>query len=180
MPDLQLQSKLSALLRDIPDFPRPRILFKDITPLLASPSAVEEVTREIVLHYSKQNIEAVAAVEARGFIFGAMIAQGLNVPFIPVRKAGKLPFHKITEEYSLEYGKAAIEIHSDAIAKGSRVLIHDDVLATGGTATAAGNLVTKLGGVVAGYSFIINLSFLPGEGVLKNNFHINPHYLMSY
>jgi adenine phosphoribosyltransferase len=180
MPDLQLQSKLSALLRDIPDFPRPGILFKDITPLLASPSAVEEVTREIVLHYSKQNIEAVAAVEARGFIFGAMIAQGLNVPFIPVRKAGKLPFHKITEEYSLEYGKAAIEIHSDAIAKGSRVLIHDDVLATGGTATAAGNLVTKLGGVVAGYSFIINLSFLPGESLLKNNFHINPHYLMSY
>jgi adenine phosphoribosyltransferase len=102
------------------------------------------------------------------------------VPFIPVRKAGKLPFHKITEEYSLEYGKAAIEIHSDAIAKGSRVLIHDDVLATGGTATAAGNLVTKLGGVVAGYSFIINLSFLPGESLLKNNFHINPHYLMSY
>lgn len=180
MPNRLLQSKLSSLLRDIPDFPRPGILFKDITPLLANPGAMEEVTQEIVLHYSEQNIEAVAAVEARGFIFGAMIAHGLNVPFIPVRKAGKLPFHKITEEYSLEYGKASIEMHNDAIAKGCRVLIHDDVLATGGTATAAGNLVTKLGGVVAGYSFIINLSFLSGEGVLKNNFHINPHYLVSF
>jgi adenine phosphoribosyltransferase len=180
MSNPQIQSKLSSLLRDIPDFPRPGILFKDITPLLADPVAVEEVTNEIVKYYSSQNIEAVAAVEARGFIFGAMIAQGLNVPFIPVRKAGKLPFHKITEEYSLEYGKAAIEMHSDAFVKGSRVLIHDDVLATGGTATAAGNLVKKLGGEVVGYSFIINLSFLPGERVLKNSFQVNPHYLISF
>ncbi|MFM7853237.1 MAG: adenine phosphoribosyltransferase, partial [Flammeovirgaceae bacterium] len=116
---------------------------------------------------------------ARGFIFGAMIAQELNVPFVPVRKAGKLPFHKVTEEYSLEYGKAAIEMHTDAFPKGCRVLIHDDVLATGGTATAAGNLVKKLGGTVTGYSFVINLSFLPGEKNLQSTFSVNPHYLIS-
>jgi adenine phosphoribosyltransferase len=136
------------------------------------------VVSEIVHHFKNQHIDAVAAVEARGFIFGAMIAQGLNVPFIPVRKAGKLPFHKVTEQYELEYGKATIEMHADALPNGSRVLIHDDVLATGGTATAAGNLVKKLGGVVAGYSFVINLSFLPGEKNLQSTFAVHPHYLV--
>ncbi len=166
-------------MRDVPDFPKPGIVFKDITPLLADPAAVQIVVADIVNHFRHQQIGAVAAVEARGFIFGAMIAQGLNVPFVPVRKAGKLPFHKITEEYSLEYGKAAIEIHADALPRGCRVLIHDDVLATGGTATAAGNLVKKLNAFVAGYSFIINLSFLPGAQVLQDNFGIKPHYLIS-
>lgn len=166
-------------MRDVPDFPKPGIVFKDITPLLADPAAVQIVVADIVNHFRHQQIGAVAAVEARGFIFGAMIAQGLNVPFVPVRKAGKLPFHKITEEYSLEYGKAAIEIHADALPRGCRVLIHDDVLATGGTATAAGNLVKKLNAFVAGYSFIINLSFLPGAQVLQDNFGTKPHYLIS-
>jgi adenine phosphoribosyltransferase len=170
---------LLSLLRDVPDFPKPGIVFKDITPLLANPTAVQAVVSDIVNHFRHQQIGAVAAVEARGFIFGAMIAQGLNVPFVPVRKAGKLPFQKITEEYSLEYGRAAIEMHADAIPKGCRVLIHDDLLATGGTATAAGNLVKKLNAFVVGYSFIINLSFLPGEQVLQDNFGINPHYLIT-
>jgi adenine phosphoribosyltransferase len=178
MIDSAQQHYLSTLLRDVPDFPRPGILFKDITPLLANPQAVQLVLSEIVEHFSNQNIDAVAAVEARGFIFGAMIAQGLNVPFVPVRKAGKLPFHKVTEEYSLEYGKAAIEMHTDALPKHCRVLIHDDVLATGGTATAAGNLVKKLGATVAGYSFVINLSFLPGEENLQSTFSVVPHYLI--
>jgi adenine phosphoribosyltransferase len=119
-------------------------------------------------------------VEARGFIFGALIAQELNVPLVPIRKAGKLPYKKITEEYSLEYGHAKIEMHEDAFEKGTRVLLHDDLLATGGTATAAGHLIQRLGGVVAGYSFIINLSFLPGEQILKNNFDVVPHYLAKF
>jgi adenine phosphoribosyltransferase len=179
MPTETSTHSLLSLLRDVPDFPKPGIVFKDITPLLANPAAVQAVVAGIVSHFKDQEIGAVAAVEARGFIFGAMIAQGLNVPFVPVRKAGKLPFHKITEEYSLEYGKAAIEMHTDALPKGCRVLIHDDVLATGGTATAAGNLVKKLNAAVAGYSFIINLSFLPGEQVLHETFGVKPHYLVA-
>jgi adenine phosphoribosyltransferase len=102
------------------------------------------------------------------------------VPFTPIRKAGKLPYKKITEEYSLEYGDAKIEMHEDAFPKGTRVLLHDDLLATGGTATAAGHLVQRLGGVVAGYSFIINLSFLPGEKILQENFGIKPHYVARF
>jgi adenine phosphoribosyltransferase len=171
---------LKSLLRDVHDFPRKGIVFKDITPLLADPIARHEVVKTIGSHFADQGIEAVAAVEARGFIFGSLLAQELNVPFVPVRKAGKLPYEKIKEEYSLEYGKAVIEMHTDAIAKGCRVLIHDDLLATGGTASAAGNMIERLGGVVAGYSFIINLAFLPGEEILKERFGVAPHYLVSF
>ena len=120
-----------------------------------------------------------AAVEARGFIFGSLLAEALGVPFIPVRKSGKLPFHKIHEEYALEYGTASIEMHVDAFEPGTRVLIHDDLLATGGTATAAGNMIERLGGIVVGYSFIINLAFLPGEKMLSQRFGVKPHYLVS-
>lgn len=177
---MELTETLKPLFRDIPDFPRKGIVFKDITPLLANPSARASVVKDISNHFANQRIEAVAAVEARGFIFGSLVASELNVPFIPVRKAGKLPYRKLSEEYSLEYGKAMIEMHEDAIEKNQRVLIHDDLLATGGTATAAGNLVRKLGGVVAGYSFVINLSFLPGEQVLKERFGVQPHYLVKF
>ncbi len=175
-----LEEKIKPLLRDVPDFPKPGILFKDITPLLGNPSARRKVVETIADHFSKQNIQALAAVEARGFIFGALIAQELAIPFIPIRKAGKLPYKKITEEYQLEYGAASIEMHEDAIARGTRVLLHDDLLATGGTATAAGHLVQQLGGTVAGYSFIINLSFLPGEELLKERFGIEPHYVVKF
>ncbi|HTH56015.1 MAG TPA: adenine phosphoribosyltransferase [Cyclobacteriaceae bacterium] len=171
---------VKPLLRDVPDFPKPGILFKDITPLLNDPLARRKVVDAIVAHFSDQHIQALAAVEARGFIFGALIAQALEVPLIPIRKAGKLPYKKVTEEYSLEYGRAKIEMHEDAFEKGTRVLLHDDLLATGGTATAAGHLVQRLGGVVAGYSFIINLSFLPGEQILKDNFGVVPHYLAKF
>jgi adenine phosphoribosyltransferase len=108
------------------------------------------------------------------------LAEALGVPFVPVRKSGKLPFHKIQEEYSLEYGNASLEMHEDAIAPGTRVLIHDDLLATGGTATAAGKMIERLGGIVAGYSFIINLAFLPGERLLLDRFGVKPHYLVTY
>ncbi|HNR75064.1 MAG TPA: adenine phosphoribosyltransferase [Cyclobacteriaceae bacterium] len=174
------EETLKSLLRDVPDFPKPGILFKDITPLLAEPAARRQVVNEIANYFRDKQIDAVAAVEARGFIFGMLIAEALNVAFVPVRKAGKLPYHKLREEYDLEYGRAAIEMHVDALKPGSRVLIHDDLLATGGTAGAAGNLIQKLGGVVAGYSFIINLSFLPGEKILSDKFGVRPHYLVKY
>ncbi len=171
---------IQSLLRDVPDFPKPGIIFKDITPLLAHPDARKKVIKEIYEHFKSQDIQAVAAVEARGFIFGSLLAEALNVPFIPVRKSGKLPYHKIKEEYSLEYGTASIEMHIDAIEKGTRVLIHDDLLATGGTAMAAGRMIERLGGIVAGFSFIINLAFLTGEKLLSDRFGVVPHYLVNY
>ena len=171
---------IESYLRDVVDFPKPGIVFKDITPLLANPDARHFVVDKMASHFKSQRIDAVAAVEARGFIFGSLLAEALNVSFIPVRKSGKLPFHKIHEEYALEYGTASIEMHIDAIEKGSRVLIHDDLLATGGTATAAGNMIRKLGGEVMGYSFVINLAFLPGEKLLTERFGVKPHYLVSY
>jgi adenine phosphoribosyltransferase len=122
----------------------------------------------------------VAGVEARGFIFGSLIAQKMAIPFIPIRKAGKLPFKKIREEYALEYGIASIEMHEDAVSRGTRVLLHDDLLATGGTASAAGTMIKRLGATVAGYSFIVNLSFLPGDVLLQSRFKVVPHYLISF
>jgi len=175
-----LSDTIRPLLRDVPDFPKPGILFKDITPLLHDPVARTQVVDAIVAHFSHHRIEALAAVESRGFIFGALLAQALAVPFVPIRKAGKLPYRKITEDYELEYGKASIEMHEDAFAAGTRVLLHDDLLATGGTATAAGHLVQRLGGIVAGYSFIINLSFLPGEQRLVEQFGVSPNYVVKY
>jgi len=177
---MQLEQTLKSLLRDVIDFPKPGIVFKDITPLLANPSVRRQVVEAIADHFSKEHIDVVAAVEARGFIFGMLIAQELNIPFVPIRKSGKLPYKKIYQDYALEYGIASIEMHEDALMPGARVLIHDDLLATGGTAAAAGNMISRLQGEVAGFSFIINLAFLPGEGVLTQRFGQKPHYLISY
>jgi adenine phosphoribosyltransferase len=171
---------IQSFLRDVPDFPKPGINFKDITPLLINPQARRKVIDEISTHFRDQNVQAIAAVEARGFIFGILLAEALAVPFIPVRKSGKLPYQKIQEEYALEYGTATIEMHVDAITQGTRVLIHDDLLATGGTANAAGSMIERLGGIVMGYSFIINLGFLPGEKLLADRFGVKPHYLVTY
>lgn len=171
---------LKSLLRDVPDFPKPGIIFKDITPLLASPEARKEVVSQIVAQFKSTPIDAIAAVEARGFLFGSLLADAMNIPFLPVRKAGKLPYHTIREEYKLEYGTACIEMHTDAVKPGWRVLVHDDLLATGGTACAAGNIIRKLGGEVAGFSFLINLSFLPGENLIQQEFNVAPRYLISY
>jgi adenine phosphoribosyltransferase len=175
-----LEEELKPLLRDVADFPKPGILFKDITPLLASASARERVVNAIADHFKNYRIDAVAGVEARGFIFGSLIAQKMALPFIPIRKAGKLPYKKIREEYALEYGTASIEMHEDSVSSGTRVLLHDDLLATGGTATAAGTMIQRLGATVAGYSFIINLSFLPGDTLLQSRFNVRPHYLISF
>jgi adenine phosphoribosyltransferase len=177
---MTIEKSIESLLRDVPDFPKPGIIFKDITPLLADHETRRKVINEIAAHFANKGIGAVAAIEARGFIFGSLIADALQVPFIPVRKSGKLPYHKIQEEYSLEYGTASIEMHIDSFQKGTRILIHDDLLATGGTASAAGNMIERLGGIVAGYSFLINLAFLPGETILKSKFKVDPHYLVSY
>jgi adenine phosphoribosyltransferase len=177
---MQLSDSIKAIIRDVNDFPKPGIVFKDITPVLANPIVRHEIVKAIVANFSRQGIEAVAGIEARGFILGSMIAQEMRLPFIPIRKSGKLPFKSIREDYALEYGTASIEIHEDALHPGQRVLVHDDLLATGGTATAAGKLVKKLGAHLAGFSFIINLSFLPGENVLIKNFGQTPFSLVTY
>jgi len=151
---------LKEHLRDIPDFPRPGVVFKDITPLLARADAFRFCVDAIADHYEGQTVDKVLGVEARGFIVAAPVAYRFGAGFVPVRKAGKLPWEIERQEYALEYGTDVIEIHRDAIGAGERVVIVDDVLATGGTASAAVRLVERLGGVVAGLAFIIELAFL--------------------
>lgn len=154
---------LAGLIRDIPDFPEPGIMFKDITPLLADPAGLDATMSVLADPWRESQVDAVIGIEARGFILGAAVARELGVGFVPIRKAGKLPGATIRQEYGLEYGTDTIEMHDDAVAAGDRILILDDVLATGGTAAAAGQMVTGQGGVVVGYSFLIELLFLNGR-----------------
>lgn len=161
-----LEDKLRAIVRDIPDFPQPGIVFKDITPLLKDPDLCSEIVVAIAESLKNTKIDVIAGIESRGFLFGLMLANHMKLPFVPIRKQGKLPFKTISESYKLEYGQATIEIHEDAFEAGSHVLIHDDLLATGGTVVAASKLIEKIGGKVAGYSFLISLDFLHGEGRL--------------
>jgi adenine phosphoribosyltransferase len=177
---MTLADKLNVAIRNVADYPKPGILFKDITPVFADPALLHEVVSALVDEYKSQKIDAIVGVEARGFIIAPIIAYELNCRFIPVRKKGKLPYETITEDYALEYGTATVEMHNDAIQPGWRVLVHDDLLATGGTAGAAANLVKKLGGEVIGFSFLINLSFLPGEQNLLKRFGVKPHYIVRY
>ena len=159
---------LKAQIRTVKDFPKPGIMFKDITTLLKNPVALN-YTLEQLLNFSKDlNISKVVGIESRGFIFGAMLANKLNCGFVPVRKPGKLPAEKESISYSLEYGEDKLEIHKDAIEKGDKVLVHDDLLATGGTMEAVCKLIEKLGGEVVQVSFIIELSFLNGMDKLKS------------
>ena len=154
--------RVRELVRDIPDYPKPGILFKDITPLLASAADFAAATDAMAAPFATFGVTHVVAIESRGFIVGAPVAQRLGVGFVPVRKPGKLPHVTRREEYALEYGTDVLEIHADCFNGPARVLIVDDVLATGGTAAAARRLVESAGGVVAGFSFLIALSFLPG------------------
>ena len=158
--------ELTRFIRDIPDFPKQGILFKDITPLLREPKAFSYAVETLAEHHRGERIDAVAAVESRGLIFGGALALRLGAGFIPIRKPGKLPHRTVSESYSLEYGTDAIQMHTDAVVKGDRILIVDDLLATGGTARAAVNLVARLGGEVAGASFVIELGFLGGRARL--------------
>ena len=155
-----------SLIRDVPDFPRPGIVFKDITPLLADPAGLRSCVDEMVTPFENHNIELVAAPEARGFVIGAMAAERLGAGFVPLRKEGKLPRETLHADYELEYGSERLEMHADAIADGARVLIVDDVLATGGTAAASARLVSLGGGNLVGFSFILELAFLDGRGQL--------------
>jgi adenine phosphoribosyltransferase len=157
-----LQARIKAAIRDVPDFPKDGILFKDISTLLLQPDLANDILDALVSRFEHDDIDAIAGIESRGFLFGNALALRLNKPFVLIRKAGKLPAHKITQQYELEYGMAAIEMHSDAITAGQRVLIHDDLLATGGSAEAAAKLIQQAGGVVAGFSMLVELGFLQG------------------
>lgn len=158
-----IADQIKAAIRDIPDFPKPGIIFKDITPILKDPRLCELVIDAFVDKLQGIRIDAIAGIESRGFLFGLTLATKLGIPFVPVRKAGKLPFTIKQKAYKLEYGTAVIEMHTDAFEPGRHILIHDDLLATGGTALAASELIREMGGVIAGFSFLVELGFLEGK-----------------
>jgi len=154
---------LNQFIRNIPDFPKPGIQFKDITPLLASPDAFHSAIEAMATPFRDRHVDKVVGIEARGFLFAAPIAIALGTGVVPIRKPGKLPFRSIRHTYALEYGSDTIEIHEDAVTQGERILLVDDVLATGGTIRAACDLIEKLGGNIVGVSFLSELSFLDGR-----------------
>jgi adenine phosphoribosyltransferase len=164
---------LAQYIRDIPDFPKPGILFKDITPLLAEPRAFQVAIDRLYEHYCAMDIGAVAAAEARGFLFAAPLALRLQKPLVPLRKPGKLPYRTYSLKYELEYGSAELHMHTDGVGAGARVLLVDDLLATGGTMRAGCQLIEKAGATVAGCAFLVELEFLNGRNVLR------PHEVFS-
>ena len=170
-------AELRALIRDIPDFPTEGILFKDLTPLLADAGALREAVRRLAELARPMGVDCVIAAEARGFLLGPALALELGAGFVLARKPGKLPYETVSASYQLEYGASELEIHSDALASGARVLVHDDLLATGGTARALCELVERLGGEVAGCSFLIELAFLRGREQLARR---EVHALLAY
>lgn len=158
-----IQQRLRAAIREVPDFPQPGINFKDITPLLLDPHLMRDAAQALAEPFRNQHITRVLGIESRGFLLGPLIAQALDCGFVIVRKAGKLPPETTEVSYDLEYGSATLEIHRDALRPTDRVLIHDDLLATGGTAAAAAQLTRSLGAHVAGFCFLVDLTFLPGH-----------------
>jgi adenine phosphoribosyltransferase len=168
---------LASLVRDIPDFPRPGILFKDITPIMASPAGFRAAVDGLADYGRRKQADLVIAAEARGFLLGPATASEIGAGFVLARKPGKLPYETVTAEYQLEYGVDALELHTDAIRPGARVLVHDDLLATGGTARALCSLVEQLGGTVAGCAFLIELGFLQGRTKLDP---YDVHSLLRY
>jgi len=158
-----IEQRIKAAIRDVPDFPKPGIVFKDITTILKDPVLCADIVDAFVEQLKGKTIDAVAGVESRGFLFGLTLANRLGVPFVTIRKAGKLPYTVKQKTYDLEYGSATIEMHTDAIEPGAHVLLHDDLLATGGTVLAASDLIGDLGGKVCGFTFIVGLGFLDGR-----------------
>lgn len=158
-----IDQQIKAAVRDIPDFPKPGIIFKDITTILKDPRLCEAIVDAFAERLQGVRIDAIAGIESRGFLFGLTLATRLRVPFIPVRKAGKLPYTIRQKKYDLEYGTATIEMHTDAFEPGAHILLHDDLLATGGTVNAASELIEEMGGVVSGFSFVVGLGFLNGK-----------------
>lgn len=160
---------LTKFIRDIPDFPKEGIIFKDITPLLKDHDAFTYAVNQLHGHFAGQGITAVAGIESRGFIFGCPVARLFGVGFIPIRKPGKLPYDTHSEEYELEYGTDCVEMHIDAVGPGDKILIIDDLLATGGTAAATKNLIEKSGAEIAGFGFVVELGFLNGKDKLAGS-----------
>jgi len=165
---ITLEQRIKSVIREVPDFPKPGILFKDIMPIMQDPELCRDITETFCERIRHLNIDALCAIESRGFFFGPMICQRLNIPFIPIRKKGKLPGDTISYSYDLEYGQATVEIHKDVLDPGTRVIVHDDLLATGGTAAAAAELMLSQKAEVVGFSFLVNLSFLKGEERLQS------------
>ncbi len=159
---MEIEERIKNAIRDVPDFPRKGIVFKDITPILQDAALCRDIVKHLADAFAEDGIEGIAGIESRGFIFGQALAMEMNVPFIPIRKKGKLPFHVVSHSYNLEYGSAQIEMHTDAVHEGQRVLIHDDLLATGGTAVAASELIIRQKAKVVGFNFIVDLTFLNG------------------
>ncbi len=167
--DAQFLAILESKIRTVPDFPKKGIMFKDITPMMANPETLHLTSRLLVKPFADKKIDIVVGIESRGFLFGPGMAMNLFAGFVPIRKPNKLPADTIKESYELEYGTDTLEIHKDAIFEGANVIIHDDLIATGGSAKAATSLVKKLGGNVVGYSFLIELAFLEGKKALEPN-----------
>jgi adenine phosphoribosyltransferase len=161
-----METRLRQVIREVPDFPKPGILFKDITPILSEPELLRETVEALAGPFRSEGISNVLGIESRGFIFAPLLAVALGTGFVPARKPGKLPWKTVSESYALEYGYDALEIHRDALGPEDRVLVVDDLLATGGTASAAARLIEKLGGKVVGAAFVIELEFLGGRAKL--------------
>lgn len=159
--------RIKLAIRDVPNFPKEGIIFKDISPIMLDAALSNDIVEALVEQYKNAGLTKIAGIESRGFLFGYPLAMRLGIPFILIRKAGKLPYHKISHSYDLEYGSATIEVHTDAIEAGDKVLIHDDLLATGGSAAAAAELVNKCGGEVAAFNFLVELKFLNGTEKLE-------------
>jgi adenine phosphoribosyltransferase len=176
-PSTDVSNRLRSLIRDVPDYPKPGIMFKDITPLLGNTEGLQKACEAMAAPFRSLGITHVAAIESRGFLFGSPIALQLGAGVVPLRKRGKLPWKAQAEEYELEYGTDALEMHIDALPAGARVVIVDDVLATGGTAAAACRLIERMHGTVIGCSFLIRLAFLPGLEKLAER-HVSS--LISY
>ena len=165
---MNLQESIKQSIRDVPDFPKPGILFKDITPIFYNQQLCSQIVDGFIAKMDKTP-DAIVGIESRGFLFGFLMANKLNIPFVLIRKSGKLPYKTVSYEYTLEYGTSKIEIHEDALKKDWKVMIHDDLLATGGTAEAAAELVKKLGAKVLGFNFVVSLEFLNGKHKLINH-----------
>ena len=164
---MTLEQRIKKSIRDVPDFPKPGITFKDITPILKDPALCSAVIDGFIERMRGMKFDAIVSTESRGFFFGFLLANKMNLPLIPIRKPGKLPYKTISQEYDLEYGKATVEMHIDALEKGWNVLVHDDLLATGGTAEASAILINRQNANVAGFTFLVELDFLEGRKKLE-------------
>ncbi|MBM3164218.1 MAG: adenine phosphoribosyltransferase [Bacteroidetes bacterium] len=164
---MELGDKIKLTIRDVNDFPQKGIVFKDISTILLTADLCNDIVAYLAEKHKNSNLQGVAGIESRGFLFGFPLAMALGIPFIMIRKKGKLPYDKISYAYQLEYGFAEIEMHSDAFSAGDRILIHDDLLATGGSAAAAAELIAQCNGVVAGFDFLVELTFLKGATTLE-------------